>query len=158
MVSKISVKRDVIGLKYEAKQLDGGLPGALGRLAYALLGPRLGAPVRHAFGLVVAHLRGPRLTTMRALGLLGVAIASISFIPPKSKKSWNGIRWLMLVLFFLAILLGSFMGLGEDALKWFAGINVFYAVNLLIKRWVLCAEGSWRAVLIGEVHAAASTN
>ncbi len=84
------------------KQLYGGFDGAPDPLAFAFLGPLVGAAVRAAFGPIADKLGGAKVTMLSAIGLLGCGIAIIPFTAPQSMESWNGFLWIMLGLFFFS--------------------------------------------------------
>lgn len=84
------------------KETYGKFPGAPEPLAFAFLGPLVGAAVRVAFGPVSDKLGGARVTMISGLGLLGCALAVTGFTHPTSLAQWNGFLGLMLGLFFFS--------------------------------------------------------
>lgn len=84
------------------KQLYGGFDGAPDPLAFAFLGPLVGAGVRAAAGPVADKVGGAKVTMVSGLGMLGCSIAILPFANPTSMASWSGFLWLMLGIFFFS--------------------------------------------------------
>jgi NNP family nitrate/nitrite transporter-like MFS transporter len=81
------------------KQLFGGFPGAPEPLAYAFLGPLVGAGVRVVAGPVADKFGGAKVTAVSALGLIACSVAIVPFANPDSMADWRPFLWLMLGMF-----------------------------------------------------------
>lgn len=88
------------------KNVYGKFDGAPEPLAFAFLGPLIGAGIRAAFGPVSDKWGGARVTMLSAVGLLVCAIGVTFFTQPTSLDQWPG---------FLAFMLGLFLfsGIGN---------------------------------------------
>lgn len=84
------------------RQLFGGFDGAPEPLAYAFLGPLIGATVRVLAGPFSDRLGGSKVTMLSGVGLLACCIAIVPFANPTSMDSWAGFLWLMLGIFFFS--------------------------------------------------------
>lgn len=84
------------------KQLYGGFDGAPDPLAFAFLGPLVGAGVRAAAGPVADKVGGAKVTMVSGIGMLACSIAILPFANPGSMASWSGFLWLMLGIFFFS--------------------------------------------------------
>lgn len=84
------------------KQLFGGFEGAPEPLAFAFLGPLVGAGVRAAAGPVADKVGGAVVTMVSAVGLIGCSLAILPFANPNSLASWPSFLWLMLGMFFFS--------------------------------------------------------
>lgn len=84
------------------KQLFGGFEGAPEPLAYAFLGPLIGAGIRAAFGPIADRVGGAKVTMLSGLGLLTCAVLIVPYSNPTSMAQWGGFLWLMLGLFFFS--------------------------------------------------------
>lgn len=84
------------------KQLYGGFPGAPDPLAYAFLGPLVGAGVRVLAGPVADRVGGAKVTSVSAVGLLVCSVLMVPFASPTSMAQWNGFLAVMLGLFFFS--------------------------------------------------------
>lgn len=84
------------------KQLYGDFPGGPDPLAFAFLGPLIGAGIRAAAGPVSDKFGGAKVTMVSAVGLLACAVAIVPFTNPTSMESWPGFLWLMLGMFFFS--------------------------------------------------------
>jgi len=82
------------------KETYSKFPGGHDPLAYAFLGPLLGALLRVLAGPVADRFGGARVTQASELGLLGCAMVATFFMKPTGPESWVGILWSMLGLFF----------------------------------------------------------
>ncbi len=88
------------------RNVYGKFDGAPEPLAYAFLGPLIGAGIRAAFGPISDKLGGARVTMLSAIGLFVCAIGVTFFTNPNSLDQWPG---------FLAFMLGLFLfsGIGN---------------------------------------------
>ncbi len=84
------------------KETYSKFPGGPDPLAYAFLGPFLGALIRIAAGPVADKLGGARVTQVSGIGLLACAIGATFFMSPTGLESWDGFLWCMLGLFFFS--------------------------------------------------------
>ena len=84
------------------KQLYGGYPNSPDPLAFAFLGPLVGAAVRAAFGPIADRIGGGKVTLLSGVGLLVCAILILPYASPTSVDTWGGFLWLMLGLFFFS--------------------------------------------------------
>lgn len=84
------------------KQLYGGQPNSPDPLAFAFLGPLIGAGIRAACGPIADRFGGAKVTTVSAIGLVVCSILILPFAAPTSLDSWGGFLWLMLGLFFFS--------------------------------------------------------
>lgn len=88
------------------KETYSKFPGGPDPLAYAFLGPLLGALTRILAGPVADKLGGAKVTHVSGIGMLGCAIGATFFMNPTGLDSWGG---------FLACMLGLFIfsGIGN---------------------------------------------
>jgi len=84
------------------KETYGQFPNAPQPLAYAFLGPLIGAAVRALAGPVADRFGGAKVTMVSGLGLLACALAVTQFTNPTDMSSWGGFLWCMLGLFFFS--------------------------------------------------------
>ncbi|HZH99393.1 MAG TPA: nitrate/nitrite transporter [Fimbriimonadaceae bacterium] len=84
------------------KNLYGGFAGAPDPLAYAFLGPLVGAAIRAAFGPISDKIGGAKVTMISAVGMIGCAIAVSQFTNPTSLAQFPGFVWSMLGLFLFS--------------------------------------------------------
>ena len=84
------------------KETYGKFPGGPDPLAYAFLGPLIGAGVRAACGPIADKFGGARVTMVSGLGLLACAIGVTQFTHPTDMSTWGGFLWCMLGLFFFS--------------------------------------------------------
>lgn len=84
------------------KETYSKFPGGPDPLAYAFLGPLLGALLRVLAGPVADRLGGARVTLVSGIGLLACAIGATFFMNPTGLESWGGFLWCMLGLFFFS--------------------------------------------------------
>jgi NNP family nitrate/nitrite transporter-like MFS transporter len=84
------------------KETYGKFPGGPDPLAYAFLGPLIGAGVRAACGPIADKFGGARVTMVSGLGLLACAIGVTQFTHPTDLSTWSGFLWCMLGLFFFS--------------------------------------------------------
>lgn len=84
------------------KETYSKFPGGPDPLAFAFLGPLVGALLRVLAGPVADKFGGARVTQISGLGLLACAIGATFFMNPTSLESWGGFLWSMLGLFFFS--------------------------------------------------------
>jgi NNP family nitrate/nitrite transporter-like MFS transporter len=84
------------------KQLYGEFEGAPDPLAYAFLGPLVGAGIRAAAGPISDRFGGAKVTMVSGIGLLACSIAILPYTNPTSMASWPGFLWLMLGIFLFS--------------------------------------------------------
>lgn len=84
------------------KQLFGGFENAPDPLAFAFLGPLVGALIRAAAGPVADKLGGAKVTLVSALGLTVCSVLMVPYAAPQSMAAWPGFLWLMLGLFLFS--------------------------------------------------------
>lgn len=80
----------------------GKFEGAPEPLAYAFLGPLIGAGIRALFGPISDRFGGARVTMISGIGLVGCAIGVTFYTQPTSMAQWPGFLWMMLGLFFFS--------------------------------------------------------
>jgi NNP family nitrate/nitrite transporter-like MFS transporter len=84
------------------KELYGKFPSAPDPLAFAFLGPLVGAGIRAAFGPVSDKFGGAKVTMLSGIGLLACAIGVTFYTNPTSTAQFNGFLWFMLGLFLFS--------------------------------------------------------
>jgi NNP family nitrate/nitrite transporter-like MFS transporter len=84
------------------KQLYGKFDGAPDPLAYAFLGPLVGAASRVLFGPVSDKFGGALVTQISGIGLLVFAILVTAYSEPSSLAQFGPFVWMMLALFFFS--------------------------------------------------------
>jgi len=84
------------------KELYGGFEGAPDPLAYAFLGPLVGAAARVLFGPVSDRLGGAKVTQFAGFGLLACSLAIVPFVHPTGLGQFQGFLLLMLGIFFFS--------------------------------------------------------
>lgn len=84
------------------KETYSKFPGGPDPLAYAFLGPLIGALVRILAGPVADRFGGARVTQVSGIGLLACAIGATFFMNPTNLESWGGFLWCMLGLFLFS--------------------------------------------------------
>lgn len=84
------------------KQLYGGFENAPDPLAYAFLGPLVGAGIRVVAGPIADKVGGGKVTLVSAIGLTVFAVLMIPYAAPQSIDAWPGFLWIMLGLFLFS--------------------------------------------------------
>ncbi len=84
------------------KETYSKFPGGPEPLAYAFLGPLIGALMRVVAGPFADKLGGARVTHYSAVGLLVCAIGATFYMNPTGLESWGGFLLFMLGLFFFS--------------------------------------------------------
>jgi NNP family nitrate/nitrite transporter-like MFS transporter len=84
------------------QKLYGGQPDSPDPLAFAFLGPLIGAGIRAACGPIADRFGGAKVTMVSAIGLVVCSILILPYASPTSMGSWGGFLWLMLALFFFS--------------------------------------------------------
>jgi MFS transporter, NNP family, nitrate/nitrite transporter len=84
------------------KDLYGVFPNAPEPLAYAFLGPLVGASIRVVAGPISDRFGGAKVTMVSAVGMTASAISVAAFTAPTSIASFSGFLWSMLALFLFA--------------------------------------------------------
>lgn len=85
------------------KTIYGNFPDAPDPLAYAFLGPLIGAASRVMFGFIADKVGGAILTTLTGIGLIigCVAMIQMGLLTPTSVDQFSSFLYLMLFLFFI---------------------------------------------------------
>jgi len=84
------------------KQMFGKFDGAPEPLAFAFLGPLVGAGIRVLAGPVADKVGGAKVTMVSGLGLLACSLAIVPYANPTSMEAWPGFLWLMLGMFLFS--------------------------------------------------------
>ncbi len=84
------------------KETYGKFPGGPDPLAYAFLGPLIGAGIRAACGPIADKFGGAKVTMVSGVGLLTCALAVTQFTNPTDMSTWGGFLGCMLGLFFFS--------------------------------------------------------
>ena len=84
------------------KNVYGKFDGAPEPLAFAFLGPLIGASIRVAFGPISDKFGGAKVTMISGIGLLVCAIGGTFFTRPDSLDQWPGFLIFMLGLFLFS--------------------------------------------------------
>lgn len=84
------------------KNVYGKFDGAPEPLAFAFLGPLIGATIRIVFGPISDKFGGSKVTMMSGVGLLACAIGVTFFTRPDSLAQWPGFLLFMLGLFLFS--------------------------------------------------------
>jgi NNP family nitrate/nitrite transporter-like MFS transporter len=84
------------------KNVYGKFDGAPEPLAFAFLGPLIGASIRVVFGPISDKFGGARVTMLSGIGLLICAIGVTFFTQPDSLDQWPGFLMFMLGLFLFS--------------------------------------------------------
>lgn len=84
------------------KNVYGKFDGAPEPLAFAFLGPLIGASIRVVFGPISDKFGGARVTMLSGVGLLVCAIGVTFFTRPDSLDQWPGFLMFMLGLFLFS--------------------------------------------------------
>ncbi|MBS1715577.1 MAG: NarK/NasA family nitrate transporter [Armatimonadetes bacterium] len=84
------------------KETYGQFPGGPDPLAYAFLGPLIGAAVRVLFGPVSDKLGGGRVTMVSGVGLVVCALGVTAYTAPTGLQQWGGFLGFMLGLFLFS--------------------------------------------------------
>jgi MFS transporter, NNP family, nitrate/nitrite transporter len=84
------------------KLLFGKFEGSPDPLAYAFLGPLVGASVRVLMGPLCDRIGGAKLTLLSGIGMTLCAIGVTFYTQPTSLADFTGFLWMMLGLFFFS--------------------------------------------------------